>query len=147
MSSEPPEETPPTDGGKISTNGGALREGADSVETQHDYEASYSEAGFWTKVGKFAVAAGVDVIRKALVLYHCLQDPATPKWAKAKILGALGYFIVPVDAIPDLVPVVGFSDDLGVLALAFATVLIHIEPGHRAEAEQRIEKLFPNAAA
>lgn len=147
MSSGPPEETPPTDGGKISTNGGALREGADSVETQHDYEASYSEAGFWTKVGKFAVAAGVDVIRKALVLYHCLQDPATPKWAKAKILGALGYFIVPLDAIPDLVPVVGFADDLGVLALAFAVVLIHIKPAHKKAAAKKIQELFGDAAA
>ncbi len=146
MSSEQREDIPQSDTGSAAgqrpTTGGADHEPPEVAETAPDYEASYSEDGFRTKVGKFAAMAGVDVIRRALVLYYCLQDPDTPKWAKARIVGALGYFIVPVDAIPDFVPVAGYSDDLGVLALAFATVVIHIKPAHREAAAQQIRKLF-----
>ena len=52
------------------------------------------------------IKAGKEVIEKALILYYCLQDDDTPAWAKTTIIGALGYFISPIDAIPDLVPVV-----------------------------------------
>ncbi len=83
------------------------------------------------------------MIRGALVLYRCLRDPNTPKWARTRIIGALGYFIFPLDAIPDVVPVAGFSDDLGVLALALATVALHIKPEHKQKAEEKLKTWFP----
>ena len=76
-----------------------------------------------------------------LTLYYCLLDPDTPAKARTVILGALGYFIVPLDSIPDVVPAVGYSDDLGVLALAFTTVLIHIKPEHRQRANEKLARL------
>jgi uncharacterized membrane protein YkvA (DUF1232 family) len=55
---------------------------------------------------------GREVIEKALWLYYAAQQPNTPLWAKTAIYGALGYFISPIDAIPDITPVIGYADDL-----------------------------------
>ena len=107
------------------------------------YEKAYSRESFREKVAAFAPAAGKEVIRKALTLYRCLRDPDTPTWARARIVGALGYFIFPLDAIPDVVPLTGFSDDLGVLALALATVAFHIKPEHKRQAQEKLAGWFP----
>ena len=84
----------------------------------------YSDEGFWAKVASFAKAAGKELIEKALWLYYAAQDPATPAWAKGIVYGALGYFILPIDAIPDVTPVIGYTDDLGVLAAAVTIDLV-----------------------
>ena len=63
-------------------------------------------------------------------------DADTPVWAKGIIIGALGYFISPVDAIPDIVPVVGYTDDLGALAIALAAIAAHIKDEHVAKAKR-----------
>ena len=77
-------------------------------------------------------------LRLALAFWYCLLDPDTPTRAKAIILAAVGYFILPVDAIPDVIPGVGHADDLGALALAVVAVLLHIKPDHRRRARERI---------
>ena len=107
-----------------------------------DYGKDYSEETFWEKVAKFAIQAGREVIEKALVLYYCLQDSDTPAWTKAVIVGALGYFIVPLDAIPDLTPMVGFTDDLGALAVALAVVAAHVKPKHGKMAKEKLKVWF-----
>jgi uncharacterized membrane protein YkvA (DUF1232 family) len=96
----------------------------------------YDDASFWRKIRRFAFAAGRSVVEKALVLYFCMRDSDTPAWAKAVILGALGYFILPFDAMPDLLPGVGFTDDLGVLATALFTLAAHLKPQHRERARE-----------
>ncbi len=117
-------------------------------ETQEtkEYREAYGEKPFWRKIGRFAAAAGKQVIEKALVLYYCLQDPDTPPWARAVIITALGYFILPMDAIPDITPVVGFSDDLGALAGALATVAASIKPAHRRQAGEKVKDWFDKDA-
>ncbi len=112
------------------------------LDATNEFSKEFSEESFWEKIKKFALAAGKDVIEKALVLYYCLQDPDTPMWAKAVIIGALGYFISPIDAILDTIPVVGYSDDLGVLALAMASVAIHIKDEHKSKAKEMLKKWF-----
>ena len=107
-----------------------------------DFSKEYSEDSFWAKVKDFAIKAGKEVIEKALILYYCLQDSDTPAWAKAAIIAALGYFISPIDAIPDLIPVVGFADDLGVLAAALATVAVYIKEEHKEQAQEKIKIWF-----
>ena len=82
----------------------------------------YSPDALRAKLGGFAKLAGRQVVEKALILYHTLQRPETPAAAKATIIGALAYFILPVDAIADFLPGVGFTDDLGALAAALVTV-------------------------
>ena len=115
-----------------------------SDEPKNEYSENYSDPGFWEKVKTFAQAAGVEVIDRAFQLYYAAHAPGTPPWAKATVIGALGYFISPIDAIPDLVPVVGYSDDLGVLALATATVAAYITPEVKAQAKQSQKDIWDN---
>jgi uncharacterized membrane protein YkvA (DUF1232 family) len=81
-----------------------------------NYGDYFTDEAFWNKVKRYAKRAGRRVLEPALVLYFCMRDDDTPAWAKGVILGALGYFIFPMDAIPDATPAVGFADDLGALA-------------------------------
>lgn len=110
--------------------------------SNNEYAKEYSESSFWYKVKKFASKAGSKVIYTALKLYFTLQSPDTPAWAKAVIIGALGYFISPIDVIPDVTPVVGFADDLGVLAAAAASVVTNITPAIKAEAKRKLSEWF-----
>lgn len=107
-----------------------------------DASSDYSDQGFWSKVKSFATAAGRDVIHKSFCLYFAFNDPETPMWAKTVIAGALGYFILPVDAIPDLIPAVGYADDLGALSAAVITVTAQINTEHRQQADQRMSEWF-----
>lgn len=104
------------------------------------FTAQYSDDGFWKKVKRYARSAGEEVLETALKLYFSALDEDTPKWAKTAIFGALGYFITPLDAIPDAIPAAGFSDDLGVLVAAAATVAIYIKEEHAAKARTLIEQ-------
>ncbi|NIS08146.1 MAG: DUF1232 domain-containing protein [Candidatus Dadabacteria bacterium] len=107
-----------------------------------EYSEEYSESSFWTKVKNYAKSAGKEVIEKSLILYFCLKDPDTPSWAKSVIAGTLGYFILPMDSIPDLTPFIGFSDDLGALAAAIGIVGIHIKKKHREMAKEKMNEWF-----
>lgn len=107
-----------------------------------DYAKDYSEDSFWTKLGNYAVTAGKEVVEKALMLFEALKDKDTPAWAKGVIVAALGYFISPVDAIPDVIPFIGYADDLGALAAAFAAVAAHVKDEHVASARATLERWF-----
>jgi len=111
-------------------------------EKTNQYAKEYGEKPFWKKVGSFAAAAGKRVIQTALILYYCLQDADTPAWAKTVIISSLGYFILPADAIPDIIAAVGYADDLGALASAAATIAAHIKPEHRDKAEKKLKTWF-----
>lgn len=111
------------------------------------FEKDYSETGFWNKVLAYAKSAGRDVIEKALRLFYATQAPDTPVWAKTVIYGALGYFIHVFDAIPDLTPAVGYSDDLGVLVAALATVAACITPEIEQRASKKLSQWFDEAPA
>ena len=104
--------------------------------------SEYSDNSFWDKVKTFAITAGREVIEKALWLYYAAQRPETPKWAKAAIYGALAYFISPLDAIPDITPLVGFTDDLGALAAAIAMTSAYINEDVKAKASQKLWDWF-----
>ena len=112
------------------------------AEENHSYEKQYSDKGFWGKVVAFARIAGKEVIEKALWLYYAAQQPQTPAWAKATMYSALGYFILPLDAIPDFIPAAGFTDDLGVLIAAVATVALYVTDDVKALAAQKLESWF-----
>jgi uncharacterized membrane protein YkvA (DUF1232 family) len=109
---------------------------------ENEYSKSYSDSGFWNKVANYAKAAGAEVIERALQLYYASQGPDTPAWAKTTIYAALGYFIFPIDAIPDAIPVVGYADDLGVLTAAIAAVAFYITPKVKEQAQQKMREWF-----
>jgi uncharacterized membrane protein YkvA (DUF1232 family) len=107
---------------------------------------AWSEESFWSKLGRFSRKAGREVVERALVLYYCLRDTDTPGWARGVIVGALGYFVLPMDAIPDLIPFSGFADDFSVLVAALVSVAHHVKPEHRFLARQRLVRWFGGAA-
>jgi uncharacterized membrane protein YkvA (DUF1232 family) len=88
--------------------------------------------------------------QETVAMYFCLLDARTPIWVKATAAAALAYFIMPLDAMPDLLPVVGLSDDAGVIAATLTAIAAHITDEHRAkakgwmEAEIEIEPHFEN---
>lgn len=102
----------------------------------------YSDDSFWSKVKGFAKTAGSNVLEPALKMYYAASDSDTPVWAKTAIYGALGYFILPIDAIPDVVPVVGFSDDLTILCSALAATAASIKDEHVRKAKETLRQWF-----
>ncbi len=107
-----------------------------------NYSKHYSEKGFWNKLKKCAIKAVRKCVELALQLYYALQSPETPNWAKIVITGPLGYFILPLDAIPDFSPIVGFTDDFGVLVLAVRTVAGCITDEMKDKAKHKVNELF-----
>ena len=104
---------------------------------------NYSDESFWTKLKNFALTAGREVVEKALILYYRKhQNPNVPAWAKGVVVGALTYFISPVDAIPDILVGMGFTDDLGVLLAAIATVSVYINADTKEQATQKMKDWF-----
>ncbi len=93
---------------------------------EHDYTGYYSDESFRGKLQRVAKLAGIKVVYAALLLYYMMKDPLVSVKTKITIAAALGYFILPADAIPDLLPVMGFSDDLGVLIFALSQIRRHL---------------------
>lgn len=118
------------------------------MKKHHDtnrYARHYSDKGFISRLPTFAKKAGRKVLEPAIQLYFAATDADTPQWAKRTIYGALGYLILPLDVIPDILPFVGFSDDLGILLAALATTAVHIKPEHKAKARAMMQKWFKDA--
>ena len=109
---------------------------------QARYAKHYSDDEFWNKLRRVVRVAGRELVERALMLFFVLRDPRTPVWAKTTVVAALGYFIAPIDAIPDLIPGAGFTDDLGVLALALGAVATSITPQMRVRARQLVGRWF-----
>ena len=103
-----------------------------------EYNKHYSEESFWDKLKNFAKSAGCEVVEKALILFYVAQDKDTPAKIKAMIYGALGYFILPVDVIPDVTPAIGFSDDLGILLATITAVVAYTKKEHKQKAKETL---------
>lgn len=104
--------------------------------------SSYSESELWAKLKRYAKKAGVKLVLHVLKLRYAFWSPNTPAWAKAIIVSALVYFICPVDAIPDTIPVIGFSDDLTAVAAAVNAVRDILTPEVVAQAEAKHREWF-----
>lgn len=111
------------------------------------YKHIYSPGRFWQKLSPRARSLSRGVLEKALYLYYAVQSANTPKWAKRVIYGALGYFIFPLDAIPDLAPLIGYTDDLSIMAAALATVAFYITPEVKAQAHLKLDSWFSTSSA
>ena len=112
------------------------------MDPHNDFKQDYSDDSFWSKVKNYAKSAGETVLEPAAQLYYAFNDSDTPTWAKTTIVGALGYFISAIDVIPDLAPVVGYSDDLGILVAAVTATVMHIKEEHKQQAKELISRFF-----
>lgn len=94
--------------------------------------------GFWNKVRR--TLGRVPFLDEAVAAYYCATDPKTPRRVQAILLGALAYFVVPTDMIPDFIAGLGFTDDAAVLAAVIGTVRRHITDDHRAGARAVLDR-------
>jgi uncharacterized membrane protein YkvA (DUF1232 family) len=99
---------------------------------------------FWTKFKR--VAARLPFAEDLLAAYYCAFDRQTPRHVQASLLGAIAYFVLPFDFIPDVMPVLGFTDDAAVLATAIRLVASYITPEHREAARAALQGIAPDAA-
>ena len=93
--------------------------------------------GFWKKTRKFA--ARLPFAEDLLAAYYCAFDRETPLQVKAALIGALAYFVLPFDGVPDVLPFLGFADDAAILATALRMVANHLTPAHRAAAKRKLD--------
>jgi uncharacterized membrane protein YkvA (DUF1232 family) len=98
---------------------------------------------FWRKLR--GIAARLPFAEDLLAAYYCAFDRETPLPVKAALVGALAYFVLPVDVIPDVLPVLGFTDDAAVLATAIKLVSSHIRPEHRDAAKDKLDEMVNSA--
>lgn len=108
------------------------------------FQENFSENAFWRKLKQMGRKAGTKVIYYALVLFYTLKDPATPTRYKAVIAGALGYFILPMDMLPDFLPFAGLADDWAALIAAISYVFTAITPEIKERALVKLHAWFPN---
>ena len=94
--------------------------------------------GFWPKVRR--VAAKLPFAEDLLAAYYCAFDRQTPLQVKAALLGALAYFVLPADVMPDILPLLGYTDDALVLVTALRMVSGHIRDEHREAARQALAR-------
>jgi uncharacterized membrane protein YkvA (DUF1232 family) len=93
---------------------------------------------FWSKLKR--VAARLPFAEDLLAAYYCAFDRETPRHVQVALLGAVAYFILPFDFVPDMLPVLGFTDDAAVLATAIRMVASHITDDHRRAARAALQR-------
>jgi uncharacterized membrane protein YkvA (DUF1232 family) len=104
-----------------------------------DWSPSH-EPRLWRKLVR--VAARISFADTLVAAWYCAVDPLTPTHVRGVLLGALGYFLLPADAIPDIIAAIGFTDDASVLAAVVATFAHHITAEHRAAARRKLDELL-----
>jgi len=98
---------------------------------------------FWRKLRQ--LVSQVPFAEDLVAAHYCAFDRETPGHVKAALIGALAYFVLPMDAVPDVLPVIGFGDDAAVLAAAIKLVTSHITPDHREAARRTLAQLGDKA--
>lgn len=97
------------------------------------------QTGFWPKIRR--TAARIPFARQVISVWYAARDPETPTAAKGIMLGALAYFVLPIDAIPDIFAGIGFTDDAAVITALIATLGANIKPRHKDQADAALERL------
>ncbi len=110
--------------------------------TDKKYAEYYSKESLWEKLKSNAKKAGVKVVYASLILFYAMESKNVGLKTKVSIAAALGYFILPTDAIFDLTPLIGYSDDLGVLLFVLSQVASSITPEVKEKARQKVEEWF-----
>ncbi len=109
----------------------------------HARDRGRVERGFWTKVRR--TLGRVPFVEESVAAYFCAIDRDTPLQVKAILMGALAYFVVPVDMIPDFIAALGYTDDAAVFYAALRTVAPHIEERHRDRARETLDGIEAEA--
>ncbi len=105
------------------------------------YGVNYSENGLLSKLSRAVRWANAKIIYAALLLYYVLRNDAVTMADKSKIYGALGYFILPTDMVLDLIPMVGYTDDMAALMWAIHTLTKNLTPEIKAQARLKLGEI------
>lgn len=105
-------------------------------------QSTFNRVSLLNKISSIALKAGKVTIEKALQLFYAAQNPDTPAWARRVVYGALAYLVLPVDAIPDFLPVLGFTDDLAIITTALTTIATYITPEIKAKSQNKVAQWF-----
>lgn len=100
---------------------------------------------FWPKMKRFA--AGLPFAEDAVAAHYCAFDRDTPRSVRFTLLGALAYFVMPADIVPDILPMIGYVDDAGVLSAAIMAVSSHMTDAHRIAARAALGRLKADGGA
>ena len=110
------------------------------------YEQHYNDSSFLDKVTKYGKLIGITALYKAVQLWFVLQKPDVPAGTKAVIMGALGYLIAPLDFLPDLLPVLGYTDDMVAITFALIKVQGYIDEEVERKSKKLLTKIFGEEA-
>lgn len=121
-----------------------LKNEADNMEIEaiQQHDKHYSDDSLWNKIQKFSKKAGSTVVYAVLILYFTMQKPEVPLKVKATIAGALGYFILPLDLIPDVAMGIGFVDDLSIITVALFQVAMYVDEDVKKQAKDKLTDWF-----
>ena len=114
------------------------------MKKMNKYRRFFSEFSFWAKMQHYAKAAGVKTVYSALLLFYAYKRKETPAWAKRSVLGVLGYLIMPLDIIPDLSPIIGYTDDLGFLSMCLVIIAAFVNDEVKGQAREKLTQWFPS---
>lgn len=115
----------------------------DRVEERLErFRPAFTESGFWQKMTSYARKAGIQVIYAALLMYYAYKRKETPGWAKNIAFGVLGYLISPFDWLTDLSPIIGYTDDFGVLMFGLVTIAAFINDEVKTKARNQLTVWF-----
>lgn len=102
------------------------------------YRSFFSEGKLWKKISRFGKQIGSRSVYAVLLLYYAYQRKETPRWAKNIIIGILGYFIAPIDFIPDLTPILGYTDDVKLFTVGLGTLAAYIDSDVKQQAKDKL---------
>ncbi|HQB09161.1 MAG TPA: YkvA family protein [bacterium] len=114
----------------------------DVFENASEYAKHYDPSQFFDKIKEFGKKAGSKVVFAALLLFYAVKSENMPLKEKAIVAGALGYFIMPLDLIPDFIPIVGYGDDFAVLFATVRMISAYIDPQVINDAKFRLTEWF-----
>ena len=117
---------------------GAMGDREAAERTEPSPQETNLLARVWDKVK--SVGRSLPFAEDVLAAYFCVLDPVTPRRVKLILLGALSYFVLPLDGVADFLPLIGFTDDAAVVAAAIASVASSIRPEHREKAREALQE-------
>lgn len=106
------------------------------------YKDRFTESRFWKFIERRSRSFGQGTIYTALLLFYAYKRKDTPGWAKRIVLGTLGYFLYPLDAVPDLSPLIGYTDDIGILSFGLVTIAAYVNQEVKDNARKHLQRWF-----
>lgn len=116
----------------------------DMNKKRKDIRKAFKADKLWSWINKYTGTLGQKLVYSILLLYYAYKRSDTPAWAKNIIIGAIGYFLSPIDSIPDLTPFLGLTDDIGVLSFGLVSIACYINDEVREKALIKLHSFFDN---